>query len=112
MQGDIKDYVIALVNGAYIIGLPANDDAVEPGYQLIRSPDPRGLNQAILPLCFLHEWTRITIPPHSPTIAVSKLSRPEQANLKTGIERCEEMIQKMRLEASGIALPNGPIAIK
>jgi hypothetical protein len=109
--GDIDNYIVALINGAFVIGLP-NEDATElkPGYQILRSPGQAGLNQAVVPLCFFHEWREITIPPHSTTLKCSELSRPERAGLRQNIERCEEMIQKMRAEASGIALPvNGVI---
>ncbi len=111
MIGDIEQYIVALVNGAFVIGLP-NADATElkPGYQLMRSPGNAGLNQAVIPLCFFHEWQEITLAPHTPTLKCSELSRPERAGLRANIERCEEMIQKMRAEASGIALPvNGVI---
>ena len=111
MIGDIDKYIVALVNGAFVIGLP-NENATElkPGYQILRSPGQAGLNQAVVPLCFFYEWSEITIPPHSPMLKCSELSRPERAGLRQNIERCEEMIQKMRAEASGIALPiNGVI---
>ena len=121
MIGDIDNYIVALINGAFVIGLPNEEESVDderrvtprslkPGYQILRSPGQDGLNQAVVPLCFFHEWREITIPPHSPTLKCSELSRPERAGLRQNIERCEEMIQKMRAEASGIALPvNGVI---
>jgi hypothetical protein len=104
---NIDDWVIYILGGMFVIGLPS-DREVKPCYQLVRAPSPTGVNMAVVPLCFLHEFDSIPLPPPgTPSKAVRDICRHEKAGIKEAVQKCNGMMMKMRLEASGLAMPPG-----
>jgi len=107
------DYVIVMVGGAFLVGQLTRvyeEDILNPGYQLVRAPVPNGgLNMAVVPLAFYHEWTEIKIPKDAPRIEYGKLSHKEKVILRHAVEKCARMVMEMKVEASGISLPKPEI---
>lgn len=101
----IDEWVIYMLGGLFVIGRPdAERTKLDPCYQLVRAPSATGVNIAVIPLCFLHEWTEIPYPQNVPSFPVSGLSRQEKAATKAAVEKCSGVIEKMKAEASGITL--------
>ena len=107
-MSDIDDWEIFLLGGAFVIGLPNEDKTkLAPIFQLIRAPSNTGVNMAVVPLAFFHEWREAPYPPGVPTLRVKDISKHEKEGLRQGIQKCEGIVNRMRLESSGIALPPG-----